>query len=90
MGRAVSSLLMDNAGDEFTGEEIAEAVDLQSGPYGVAGVLGYPGRHAYKIGRPLPTVWHEDSQTGEGFYSMPKAHADLFKAARAKAEGAKA
>jgi hypothetical protein len=85
--RAMFSLLIDNPGEEFTGQQIADALDIPHGAYGVAGVLGYPGRHAYAIGRPLPTSWREDPETFESFYSMSKENATLFKVAREQVEG---
>lgn len=85
--RAMFSLLVDNPGKEFTGEQIADAANIPNGAHGVAGVLAWPGRHGYAIGRGLPTSWREDPETFESFYSMSEERASLFKAAREKVEG---
>lgn len=84
--RAMFSLLIDNGGKEFTGDEIAEACNIPHGAHGVAGVLAWPGRHGVKIGRRLPTEWREDPNTFEGIYHVPADRAEMFKAARAKVE----
>lgn len=85
--RAMFSLLIDNAGKKFTGEQIAEAANIPNGAHGVAGVLAWPGRHGYAIGRGLPSSWREDPETLESFYWMSEERASLFRAAREKVEG---
>jgi hypothetical protein len=85
--RGMFSLLMDNPGKEFTGDEIAEAVGIPNGAHGVAGVLAWPGRHGAEIGRFLPTSFREDEETGLTYYRMTADQAELFKAAREKVEG---
>ena len=82
------SLLIDNPGEEYTGAQIAEACDIPNGAHGVAGVLAWPGRHGAAIGRGLPTEWREDPETFEGYYWIPTDRAEVFKAAREKAERA--
>ena len=84
--RAMFSLLIDNPGKKFTGEQIAEATNIPNGAHGVAGVLAWPGRHGYAIGRGLPSSWREDPETLESFYWMSQERASLFKAAREKVE----
>lgn len=85
--RGMFSLLLDNPGKEFTGDEIAEAVGIPNGAHGVAGVLAWPGRHGAEIGRGLPTSFREDEETGLTYYRMTAEQAELFKAAREKVEG---
>lgn len=85
--RAMFGLLIENPGKEFTGGQIAEAVDISNGAHGVAGVLAWPGRYGKAIGRGLPSFWRVDHETMESFYSMSKERADLFRAAREKVEG---
>lgn len=80
--RAVFSLLIDNPGKEFTGDEIAEACNIPNGAHGVAGVLAWPGRHGAAIGRGLPMKFREDPDTLKGYYSMPADRADFFKGVR--------
>lgn len=86
--RAMFSLLIDNPGKKFTGEQIAEATNIPNGAHGVAGVLAWPGRHGYAIGRGLPSSWREDPETLESFYWMSQERASLFGAAREKVESA--
>src|SRR4051794_5751227 len=43
--RAMFGLMIDNPGKEFTGDEIAKAVNIANGAHGVAGVLAWPVRH---------------------------------------------
>lgn len=85
--RAMFNLLIDNPGKEFSGEEIAEAVDIPNGAHGVAGVLAWPGRHGYKLRRGLPSDWRWDEDRLEGLYGMSEQRAALFKAAREQVEG---
>ncbi len=85
--RTMFSLLIDNPQRKFTGEEIAKAANIPNGAHGVAGVLAWPGRHGYTVGRPLPSEWREDPDTQESHYWMPKERADLFRAARERVEG---
>lgn len=85
--RKMFSLLIDNPEKRFTGEEIAEAVNIPNGAHGVAGVLAWPGRHGAAIGRLLPSIWDEDEETEETYYWMSEERADLFRAARERAEG---
>jgi hypothetical protein len=86
--RAMFSLLMDNPDREFTGEEIAQAVNIPNGAHGVAGVQAWPGRYGIAIGRELPSAWREDQDTLQSFYWMPARTAQVFKAARARVEPA--
>lgn len=85
--RAMFSLLIDNPGTEYTGEQIAEACGIPNGAHGVAGVLAWPGRHGAAIGRGLPSNWRQDPETFESFYAMSPERAALFGAARDAAEG---
>lgn len=85
--RAMFSLLIDNPGKEFTGEQIAEAADIPHGAHGVAGVLAWPGRYGNAVGRGLPSDWREDPETGEGYYGMSEERAALFQSARELVDG---
>ena len=86
--RKMFSLLIDNPREEYTGAQIAEACDIPNGAHGVAGVLAWPGRHGAAIGRGLPTEWRVDPATFESYYWIPADRAEVFKAAREKAERA--
>jgi hypothetical protein len=80
------SLLMDHPDQEYTGEQIAQEVNIPNGAHGVAGVHAWPGRHGNAIGRGLPSHWREDPETLQSFYWMPATTAELFRAARARVE----
>ena len=80
------SLLIDNPGREFTGDEIARAIGLHNGARGAAGVLAWPGRYGYAIRRGLPSLWHEAPETFIGHYYLTDERAELFRAARAAAQ----
>jgi Family of unknown function (DUF6416) len=84
--RAMFSLLMDHPDQEYTGEQIAQEVNIPNGAHGVAGVHAWPGRYGNAIGRGLPSEWREDPETLQSFYWMPAATAQLFRAARARVE----
>ncbi|WP_395695570.1 DUF6416 domain-containing protein [Nocardioides sp.] len=86
--RKMFSLLIDNPDKEYTGDEIAEAIGLANGAHGVAGVLAWPGRYGYKVGRRLPNDWREDADTLQSYYWMPAERAEMFKEVRAQVEGA--
>lgn len=85
--RKMFSLLIDNPGKEYTGDQIAEAVGIPNGAHGVAGVLAWPGRHGNKMGRRLPSDWREDQDAQESYYWMPAERAEMFKSVREKVEG---
>lgn len=52
----VHSLLMGEPGKKFTGEELATAVSIPHGKYGIAGVLSWPAIRAHALGRNVPWV----------------------------------
>lgn len=85
--RAMFSLMIDHPDQHFTGDQIADAIEIPHGARGVAGALAWPGRHGIKIGRGLPTEYGRDQETGEGYYWIPADRAEVFKRAREKVEG---
>jgi len=73
-------LLMDHPGDAMTGEELAAAVGIPNGKYGVAGVLAWPARHCAAVERPLPCRYEEPmTPDASGTYWIDQAVADLFR-----------
>ncbi len=86
--RAFFGLLINNPGTHYTGHQAAEAVGIPNGAHGVAGVLAWPGRHAWAIQRYLPSRWKDDEDAGASYYWMTPELAKVFKAAREKVEGA--
>lgn len=84
--RAMFSMLMDAPDTPYSGDDIAEAIGIENGAHGIAGVLAWPGRHGAKLGRPLPSYWGV-GEDGVGRYWIPEAEAELFRAARRQVEG---
>ncbi|MGI8666477.1 MAG: DUF6416 domain-containing protein [Jatrophihabitans sp.] len=61
-------------------------LDIPHGPWGVAGVLAWPGRYSAAIGKKLP-VLKEDGEIGQGSnYWIEQSVAELFAKARSDAE----
>jgi hypothetical protein len=81
--KAMFSLLMDHPGDAMTGEDLAAAVGIPNGKYGVAGVLAWPTRHCAAVGRPL-LCRYEEPMTPDvsGTYWIDDAVAGLFRPVR--------
>ena len=75
------STLIDNPGERFDGEQLAEMLDMPKGKHGVAGLLGWPGRHCHAVNR--KTVWSSDYADGELMeYWFTPENAALFRQAR--------
>jgi hypothetical protein len=80
--QALFRLLMSEPGKRFAAKELADTLDIPHGKNGVAGVLAWPGRHSYAVGRWLP-VRYEDGPVGSGaFYWMEPEVAELFRQVR--------
>lgn len=77
-GRSLFDLLIDNPEKHFTGEELAEILDIPNGKFGTAGTLAWPGRHSQAVDRKLPVSWDGESQA----YWMTSDMATLFREAR--------
>ena len=70
---------MDAPEKKFSGEDLAEALDIPNGKYGTAGVLAWPGRYSSAVGRILPCNY-EDGPFGAGAnYWMTTEVATLFR-----------
>ena len=80
--KAMFDLLTEHPGAKISGEMIAEKVDIPNGKYGVAGVLAWPGRHCYAVGRVLPVRYEDGPVGGSANYWIEKEVADLFKQAK--------
>jgi len=77
----VFSTLIDNPGKQFSGDELANMHDIPNGKWGVAGVLAWPGRYLWKLGRVLHFK-ADPNPEGGSLYSMEPDLADLFRRAR--------
>jgi Family of unknown function (DUF6416) len=81
--KAMFGLLMDHPGDAMTGEELAAAVGIPNGKYGVAGALAWPARHCAAAGRPILCRYEEPmTPDASGTYWIDQAVADLFRPVR--------
>ena len=67
----------------MAGEELAAAVGIPNGKYGVAGVLTWPTRHCAAVGRTL-LCRYEEPMTPDvsGTYWIDQEVADLFRPVR--------
>lgn len=80
--KSLYSTLMDSPEQRFSGEDLAEALHIPNGKYGVAGVLAWPGRHCAAVGRPLPSRDEEGAVGASSSYWMTKEVASLFRKVR--------
>lgn len=80
--KALFSILMDNPGTRFSGDELGQLLGLPNGKHGVAGILGWPGRTSRAVGRTWPWAW-EYPEGKNVRYWMTDEVADLFRQARA-------
>ncbi|GAA5124022.1 DUF6416 domain-containing protein [Haloechinothrix salitolerans] len=81
------SLLIDAPGTEFTGNYIAEKLNIPNGASGVAGVLSWPGRYCWNMNRHLPSQWRDGEDGAPSVYWMDADVAALFAAVRADLDG---
>jgi len=80
--KSLFSTLMDAPEKKFSGEDLAEALDIPNGKYGTAGVLAWPGRHSSAVGRILPCNYEDGPVGGSAGYWMTKEVAALFRTVR--------
>ncbi|MFC3451388.1 DUF6416 domain-containing protein [Amycolatopsis speibonae] len=79
--KALFSILMNKPGAKFSGDELGLLLELSNGKHGVAGILGWPGRHCQGAGRTW--LWRWEYPEGENVrYWMTDEVADLFRQAR--------
>lgn len=77
--KALFAVLAREPGRKFSARELADALSIPNGMYGVAGVLAWPARHALAVGYKQP-VEYQDGPIGEGAnYWMPAEAADSFR-----------
>jgi hypothetical protein len=79
--RQLFSVLMESPEEPVSSEELAEHLHLPNA-YGVAGVLAWPGRHSYKVGREFPIIWEQGTDDESARYWMTSDVAALFRQAR--------
>lgn len=84
--RAMFELLMEYPGEKISGEMIAEKIGIEKGKYGVAGLLAWPGRHSYGVGRQLPVQYEDGPVGGSANYWIEPEAAVLFSRAKRQAE----
>ena len=79
--KGMFGMLIDAPEEKRSGDQLAELLHIPNGRYGVAGVLAWPARHCYAVGRVLPIRW-EDSGDGQSWYWMEAPVAAMFAEAR--------
>jgi hypothetical protein len=77
----VFTTLMENPGRQFSGDSLAGIHDIPNGRMGLAGVLAWPGRYLFKLGRVLP-ITVKPNPEGGSWYLMEPDVAELFEKAR--------
>jgi hypothetical protein len=82
--RELLDLLIDAAGERFSGNDIAARLRLEKGAHGVAGILAWPGRYSRKLGRELPIATEGREDGGTDYFLEPEIAA-LFATARGRA-----
>lgn len=80
--KGLFSTLIDEPERRFTGEELAEMLDIPNGKHGVGGVLGWPGRHCISVNRTLPWSWEYLVEGEPMVYWFTRENAALFREAR--------
>jgi hypothetical protein len=76
--KAVFSLLMDQPGHQVSGRDLASRLNIPNGTSGVAGVLGWPGRHCAKVNRVGLWEWEYRPEEDSTYYWIEPEVADLF------------
>jgi hypothetical protein len=79
--KAMFSILIDSPDTSFGGDELAERVGIPNGKHGVAGVLAWPGRHSFAVGRTWPWSWSYP-EGGNAVYWFSPEVAEIFRRAR--------
>lgn len=75
------STLMDSPGTKFTGDELAGMLGISNGKHGVAGLLGWPGRHCLAVNREWLWDW-DYPEGGNARYWATEEISALFSRAR--------
>jgi hypothetical protein len=76
--RRVFAYLAEHPGVHFSGDELAEYCQIDSGSFGLAGTLSWPGKHAKnRFGLKYPFDWDEEA----GKYSLSSDVAALIRQA---------
>jgi len=76
--RQLFRTLIDLAPEKVAAPDLAQLIDLDSGALGVAGLLGWPGKVASSLGRPIPISWEEGEPSS---YWIEEPVASVFDAA---------
>jgi hypothetical protein len=80
--KGMFSTLMDDPEKRFSGEDLADLLDIPNGKYGVAGVLAWPGRHCLAVNRSVPCRYEDGPKGGSANYWMDSEIASLFRKVR--------
>ncbi len=78
--KALFSTLASNPSHKYSGDELAQALGLENGRHGLAGVLAWPRRHCFAVGRKWCWKWeYPDGETA--VYWMNPEMAEVFRLA---------
>lgn len=80
--KTLFSKLIDEPDRQFTGEELAEMLNIPNGHSGVAGVLAWPGKYCKKENRELLWKWAYPVEDEPVVYWMTPEMAALLREAR--------
>ncbi|WP_067830541.1 DUF6416 domain-containing protein [Actinomadura kijaniata] len=76
--KTLFSVLIDEPERRFTGDELARMLHIEKGRHGIAGVLGWPGRHCAAVGRHYCWYWEHGDDGAPVMYWMTDEVAGLF------------
>jgi hypothetical protein len=76
--RQLFQTLIDLAPERVAAPDLAQLIDLGSEALGIAGLLGWPGRVAFSLGRQFPVNWEEGEPSS---YWIEESVAATFEAA---------
>ncbi|OLT01458.1 hypothetical protein BJF90_31965 [Pseudonocardia sp. CNS-004] len=79
-GKNLVSALVDADGTPISGDELAEQAGIKNGKSGVAGALGWPGRHSFAVNRTWFWCW--EYPDGNAVYWLDEVVIELFRQAR--------
>jgi hypothetical protein len=82
--KSLFSTLIDSPETRFSGDELSEMLGIPNGKHGVAGVLAWPGRHCFAVGRTWPWSWDYPVEGAPAVYWFTAEMATLFREARDK------
>lgn len=84
--RRLFSIFIDSPGEQFSGDALAAALDVDKGRHGIAGLLTWPGRYCVAVGRSYAWSWSYPDGEHAVYWFTPEV-ADVFREARDRHPG---